>query len=90
MLLRFFSLLTPSDHRNGTRRVVKIVIRDCAVILLARALRASQLARPEIVFLILPDKSAMAKQVLTFPRGRQRDRDDRPWFVVDAVSAAQK
>lgn len=51
---------------------MKIVRRDCAVILLGRrrAFRASQLARPEIVFLILFDKSAVAKQVLTFPRGR--------------------
>lgn len=31
-----FSLLAPSNHRNGTRRAVKIVVRDCAVILLGR------------------------------------------------------
>lgn len=27
----------------------------------------------------------MTKQVLTFPRGRQRNRDDQPRFVVDVV-----
>jgi len=72
MLLRLFSLLTPRNRRNGTRRAVKIATRDCAVILLGgrRALYALAGSRPEIVFLILPDKSAVAKQVLTFPRGR--------------------
>lgn len=28
----FFSFLTPGNHRNGTRRAVKITSHDCAVI----------------------------------------------------------
>lgn len=76
-----FSLLNPSG------RAMKITIRDCAVIpLSARVLRAS----PEIVFLILAGKSAVAKQVLTFLRGRQRDRDDRLWFAVECSCSVKK
>lgn len=83
-LFRFYA--DRPSKRNGKRRAVKIARRDCAVILLGdrRALRASRLASArqwrtgrEIVFLILPDKSAVTKQVLTFPCGRPAMRPRR-------------